>query len=357
MNPSRSFPVLRLIAPNPQHAEAPLTWVAFNEQGLVLDNGCDTIENLPEATHTELVIPARHISALAVNIPPAAGRHTKQIITQALDDYCLGTVASLHFVQGERIANTVLIWALERDWLTQSLAILQTQGREYHTAIAEYMLLPPSSDNIHFAQGQDYCYFRDSQGQFSCIDNASTLALLYPEQNCVEIIEPLKGALLASKVNLLSGDFSKKTALPFSWQDYKKSALLIAILLLVLLAQQVFHWQALSQRNKQLKQDIRQTFATVFPGTPIIDPVAQWQQKFSQAHAQFDALDLASFIADNLQVPIHPHSMDIHDGSIRLVISEQESSLLRGALEKNGHTFEFSPADSGTVRVEIRVQR
>lgn len=356
MNHLADFPVLRVMAPDHIPADT-LLWIGLDAAGVPVDSGHAPVDQLPASQTLEIILPATRVSPLQIALPPAAGRHAGPILAQALDDRLLGKLDSTHYVQGPRHGDNVLVWVVERDWLNQTLAIFTDAGRQASAAIPEYAFLPDCADVV-CASGNDYCYFRDTQGQYACVDSAVTLAALYPDQPIQSITEPLKAK--PAPVNLLTGSFTGKSAFSLNWADYRRTAILTGMLVFLLLIQQVVQWQSLSRREARLQQEIRQTFAAAFPGTPIIDPVLQWQSKQntdSAPGANKDALNLASRIAETMQATIHPRSLDVRDGVLRMVIPETESANARSTLEKTGIPFEFSPVEAGMVRLEIRPKR
>ena len=72
----------------------------------------------------------------------------------------------------------------------------------------------------------------------------------------------------------------------------------------------VAHWRQLENRAARLQHEIRQTFAAAYPGTPIVDPVLQWESKRRESlQVRDDALDTAVRVAARLNLPIRPRGI------------------------------------------------
>lgn len=355
MNRQQDFFTLRLVAIDPNSSET-LVWIGLDADGQTVASGRDLPEALPSSREVEIVLPANRVSAQNILLPHASTRYSQQILSQALEDKLLDKPENTHYVAGPRDGDHVQVWVVARDWLTNVLVSLATIDRTPARVLAEYEFLPASSVLV-CAEADGYVFFRDPQGRHACIDSLATLAALYPDQP----IDPLANWLQSAPqpgTNLLTGPFATKKSYNLDFASFKRSLWLCGALVLLLLILQVFEWQSLARREARLQQDIRQTFATLFPGTPIVDPILQWQSRQADnPNAVKDALNLAAQIAANMQISIRPRSLDVRDGVIRLLVSDADAAAARAALEKMGMVAESSTAEPGTVRLLVRAKR
>lgn len=357
MNRQQDFFTLRLVATSENPSELQ-TWIGLDAEGQMLVCGENSLDQLPSSRELEIILPANRVSAQNILLPQASAGYSQQILSQALEDKLLDKPENAHYVAGPRFGDHVQVWVVARDWLEKLLAALAAINRTPTRVLVEYEFLP-AGENLLCAQGKGYIFFRDPQGRHACIDSLATLQALYPGQTVEPVTNWLHSAAQPG-TNLLTGSFSAKKSYGLKLASFRRSLWLAGVLLLLLLTQQIFQWQSLLRREARLQQEIRQTFATLFPGTPIVDPILQWQSRQSEINSPDsakDALNLAAYIASNMQAAIHPRSLDVRDGVIRLVVAEAEAATARSALEKMGLTVESSPAEPGTTRLLVRPKR
>lgn len=353
-----SYITLRVTAPDKDASEH-LSWIGLAANGEVVASGSDLPEHLPTCRELEIVLPAPRVSAQWITLPQASGRFAGQILAQSLEDRLLDKPEAVHYVQGPRSGENVLVWVVARDWLASTLSRFAAMGKKPLRAVVEYEFLPEDSGLV-CAAGNNYVFFRDAAGRYGCVDSNETLAILYPEQEITQVSMPLYSISTPDKTNLLTGPFAPGSASGLKLIDFRRSFFLAGGLLVLLLLQLVLQWQSLAKHEAKLQQEIRQAFAAAYPGTPIVDPILQWQSKQttgSSANDNKDALNLASWIASNMQTRLHPRSLDVRDGVLRLVLPESDSAAARTALEKISQPYELSPVDAGTVRLVIRPKR
>lgn len=355
MDKSSPIDLLRITLPEEASADA-VEWHAFDAGHTLINRGACSIAELPPCGELQWILPAAAVAGHLVEVPENTGRQQASVIDQALEDLLLCPREDAHVVPARKESGGRLVWVCGRQWLTEVLARWNEAGRHPDSAFAVYDLLP-AGERTTLAKAGGSIIFRTANGQVGSLDDATLAqALLGPEAERIEDLpsRPLQEA----SVSLLTGVFAPRGQFRLNPANFRRSAWLAGALALALLLVAIGHWQQLERREKSLKEEIRQTFAAAFPGTPIVDPVMQWESKrreFSGDPAQRDALDHLSAFALKL-ADIQPRSAEYRDGTIRIVLTESDVARIRPRLEQSGHEFNFSPAESGFSRLDVRVK-
>lgn len=355
MEKSPIIDLLRLQLP-PGELSTQIEWIGFNAQQAITGSGKNLLNALPAHRHLQLILPAAQIAGHIVPAPAHGGRHTLAIATQALEDTLLNDRDDAQITLGQTVGANRIAWVCSKQWLTRVMADLAAAQLYPESAHAEYDLLPQSNDTV-MMPGSAGVLFLTAEGQPGCLEDPATAQALLGHARTLDDERLLSRPLQPGAVNLLSGAFAPRHLGTLTWSQFRRSGWLALALAGVLLLGAIIHWQQLLSREKQLKEEIRQTFAAAYPGTPIIDPVLQWQSKQREGAAgdgQRDALDKLSQFANTLGKGIQPRSAEYREGVIRLVISETDVARLRPKLETSQREFNVTPAEPGFSRVEIR---
>ena len=157
---------------------------------------------------------------------------------------------------------------------------------------------------------------------------------------------------------MLSGRQSVVGRLAFDPRRLSRSAMLLALSASLLLVGHLVYWRQLENRQERLQHEIRQTFATRFPGTKIIDPVLQWESKMRELAplANGDALDALLMLATRVNLPLHPRRIEARDGLIDITLSNAEAAQFKTQLDGAGGT-PLSSAEPGMTRLQFRISR
>lgn len=340
----------------PQDPSASVEWQAFDSARIPAGQGNCAIDALPACRTLEWILPASAVAGHLIPVPENAGRQLNSMIDQALEDTLLGAREDAHIVIGQPQPEGRQVWVCSKRWLAATLECWNQAQRQPDRAFAIYDLLPGDKRTTLAASGDGFV-FRTATGQVGSLDDAELArALLGPDVEPIEnlLVRPLQ----PEATSLLTGAFAPASQFRFDPAHYRRSAWLAGALALVLLAMGIGRWQQLELREKSLKEEIRQTFAAAFPGTPIVDPVMQWESKRRELagdSGQRDALDQLAGFAQTLG-NIQPRSAEFRDGAIRVVLSESDVARIRPQLEQSGQEFNFAPAESGFSRLDVRVK-
>ncbi|WP_153111858.1 type II secretion system protein GspL [Propionivibrio limicola] len=350
------FPILRVLLPADE-AWTILDWYGFAADGTLSAQGESVLAEVPAAGELEILLPARCVSLHRLTLPAQAGKHLDALIGQALEDRLLGNKSDVLAIPGPQQGTERRVWVCSRRWLEGALERLAEAGLHPTRLIPEYELLPETTDATTCAMATGGTIFRTSSGQFGIVHDEESIPALTggaPVQvldsiDCRPCPASCRGSLPKSL-----GRFAKRG---FDVKLLRKSAVLLATSAALLLLGTVIHWRQLESREARLQHEIRQTFATAYPGTPIIDPLLQWESKQREGgQGRGDALDAVIHLAARLNAPIRPRRIESGEGFVRLTLTDSEVAQFKMQLDAFGKP-ETSPAESGFTRLTYRLDR
>jgi general secretion pathway protein L len=351
------FPValLRIDLPaNPDWSE--LAWSSFDAAGQFTAHGQSAPGDLPAHERLDIALPARRVSAHPLSLPAQEKRHLDALVAQAMEDRLLGDKADALCVLGAPAGAIRTLWVCSRGWLEGELARLTAAGLTAGQVFPEYELLPLDVDATTCVATADGTIFRRPDGCVGLVDTPATVALLSGRQAVRLLPERRRLPSPRSVTQMLAAGAAQP--LRFDPRRWRRSALLLAVCAILLLLGNALHWRSLERREAALQHEIRQTFATTFPGTPIIDPLLQWESKLRERAplAGGDALDAVLTLASRLAIPLHPTRIEARDGLLRITLSDTEAAQFKTQLDGAGPP-ESSPAEPGFTRLQFRLAR
>lgn len=351
---STRFTTLRLTLPVRSDVNE-LAWSAFDAAGEFVACGRATPGNLPTHGELDVVVPAGRIAAHRLHLPPREKKHLDALVGQAMDDRLLGDKAdAVSFVAASSGAERT-VWTCSRRWLEGGLERLASAGLRIDRVFPEYELLPLDTAATVGVETPDGIIFRDAERGFGLLDDSANVALLTGQPAVRMLTDWRRLPRPAACTDLLGAGFGKFAKTAFDPRPWRRPALLLAISAALLLLADVIHWRQLEGREKRLQHEIRQTFASAFPGTPIVDPLLQWDSKTREraAVAGGDALDAVLMLAGRLNLPLHPRRIEARDGLVRLTLTDSEAAQFKSQLDAAGSP-ETTPAEAGYSRLQFR---
>lgn len=356
MIPARNLPVVRLVLP-PDDEWNTLVWLGFTADGSVLAQGESALAELPVAGELEILLPARRIAMHELTLPAQAGKHLDALIGQALEDRLLGDKADALAFPGPHQGTQRRVWVCSRRWLEAGLERLVAAGRHPSRLVPEYELLPEGAEATVTAATASGTLFRTVGGQFGLVNDEATILALTGGGALQRVLDLVRRPGPADSLIPLPKSLGRFARRGFNVRQWRRSLALGAVSVVLLLLGTVFHWQQLERRESRLQHEIRQTFATAFPGMPIVDPVLQWESKQREvAQGQGDALDAVILLSSRLNVPLRPRRIEAGDGYVRLVLTDSEVAQFKAQLDAIGQP-ETSPAESGLTRLNYSLGR
>ena len=359
MSAQLHFRLLRLVLPM-NEGEATLDWYGFDANGNFQTAGSAPVDKLPSHDALELVLPAGRVAAHRLSLPAQPGRHLDALIAQALEDRVLGDRADVLAVPGPQEGSQRLVWVLSRQWFEAQLARLAAAGLRVQQAFVDYDLLPRASDSTSdltlIAETPNGLIFRTPDRRTGFVADERQIAALIGDTPLKHIADLYQQPQPTDSVNLMVGPLAGRQPLRFDLRSLRRAAILLALSVCVLLVGQVVRWRQLENREYRLHNEIRQTFATRFPGTPIVDPILQWEskQREQQNRSRSDALDAVLALAARIKAPIHPRRIESRDALVRIVLPDSEVAQFKGQLDNAG-AHESAPAEAGLTRLQYKL--
>ncbi len=342
--------VLRL-APAPL---ALLDWLAFDSVGVQCAHGLPTslAQPWPNTSQLELAIPAAWLTAHRITLPKVSEKQRQQLIAQALEDRVLGKLADFEWVASQPSDGVVTVWVLEQAKLAQLKSWASGQQLNFTRWIPEYALLPEQGDCVAAAAAGLMCRLGDD---FVWLADESELLALAGTQP----VNMLANTQLLAPGKSCASFYRGKSAgvsVQMSWLDWRWSIYLLGVCVGLLLLSVILQWRSLANREVALRQEIRQTFASLYPGVPIVDPMLQWQslQKQGGQVSGGDALDLLYRAAGQMSGELSAESLSVKDGKVTVILSAAAGNSLLAKLNAQGAKVTSSTLPDGRMNLELQ---
>lgn len=319
--------------------DAPASWLIIDGNGArsgSLQNGpiADAL-GLAQGRRTVIVLPASEVTLAEPDLPPVRGAaRLAQAVPFALEENLASDLENLHFAVGTRnpAASATPVAIVARSTLERWRAAWDAAGIHPEAAYAESSLVPAAPNatvlvldegSLHVKRPGEVAFALDALA----LDGALELALgaaddevgehvtfyaaadeYEANKDTIEALRtrtatlqvkllpdgalPLFAAQLPSTkpVNLLQGTYSAPSTWQTGFRQWRVPAALAVATLLVFLGAQGFQLWQLSQANKRLDAEIVQTFNSILPGQPVVDPRAQIQGVLARAGGGHGAL-------------------------------------------------------------------
>lgn len=326
-------------------------WFGFQtEQGVTI-HGQELVD-LPSAEFIDLLIPAAWLTSHRLNLPSVNKKQRDLLINQALEDRILGKLSDLEWVAAPAVDGVTVVWLIEKtrlalikDWVAQS-------GIQFQRWLPEYCLLPSPFSYAHSSVGIMFC----TEQECGCLDSEADLLALYPEQAFKFVAA---NELSLPKQTTVSFYQATKAKLTTHWHEWRTAVLLLIVCVFVYLLSLFMQWRSLSQQESALRQEIRQTFASIFPGVPVVDPILQWQSLQNAAgnqtsNASSDALLQLYKIAAQIDLDVGVDSVEVKAGKVTLVMAENQSAAVLAKLNAQGARVQSNKMPDGRISIEVQ---
>lgn len=347
--------MLRVVLPQDLAAEE-VKWYAFDDKQQLHDQGCCAIQNLPAHKMAQLILPASVVSGYIIPAPNQRGRHQSALIDQMLEDILLDSREDTHVLPAKPEQGRQCVWLCNKHWLAAWQSRWDKFSKAPIKAYAIHDLLPVTAQPVS-ARTVEGHIFRLPDGQTGLLEDFALVEALAGAP-VLQIEKLFERAVANDAVNFLAGLGTANALESLTPARLRRSAWLAGAVCATLMLATVLQWQRLAQREQQLRDGIRQTFAAAFPGIPIVDPYLQWQSltQAGKSQAQADALDQLVQLASQLPA-VRPRSADVRDGQARLLLTESDLVTARAQLQQQGQPFTVAPAEAGFVRLDIPLAR
>ena len=373
--------------------DAPASWVVVDGTGArsgPVHNGpvADAL-GVAQGRRTVVVLPASDVTLAEPDLPPVRGAtRIAQAVPFALEEQLASDLEHLHFAVGARdsSASATPVAIVARNVLERWRAAWEAAGLRPDGAYAESSLIPAAPNATVLVLDENMLHVRkpgtpafvldalelsgalelavtpatdpgehltfyaaaaDYEANRDAIEGLRARTATLQVKLLPDGVLPLLAAQLptARPVNVLQGAYAPPSSLGSQLRHWRLPGALAAATLLVFVAGQGLRLWQLHQAEKRLDAEIAQTFQSILPGQPIVDPRAQVQGVLARAGAGQGALlpaisllaqavsqspssrvEAMSFRAGNLELRIVAPTIEALDG-IRQVMSSQGAQV------------------------------
>jgi len=281
-----------------------------------LESGSDPLSQVPRESgdHPVVLVPGTEVLVTKIEIPGRRGRLLRQSLPYLLEENLVDEVDELHFASGPVTKDGRLpVATVSRERLNLWLSMLAEAGLVVDILIPATMAVPISSDQwTVLLTGQEFLARHGDwqlvSGEAENLGNYLSPAVTDPESpveariiDCnatgnspepagVTVSSTMEAEFMAILVegfnssphfNLLQGDFARGARwldILRRWQLPLAAALVLAILGLTNLTLDYIHLQKEATR---LNREINSTYLQAFPGSRVVNPRAQMEQKLA----------------------------------------------------------------------------
>jgi general secretion pathway protein L len=389
--------------------DAPASWLIIDGNGArsgpVVNGPIGDALALAQARRTVILLPATDITLAEPDLPPVRGAaRIAQAVPFALEEQLASDLENLHFAVGARnpAASATPVAIVARSVLDRWQSVWEAAGIHPDAAYAESSLVPSAPNatvlvldegTLHVKRPGSVAYALDALSLATALDLALAQSTEGGEhvtfyagtvdyESNKDVIEglrertatlqvkllpdgvlPLFAAQLptARAVNLLQGPYAPPSSLGPRLRQWRVPAALAAATLLVFLGSQAVKLWQLRQAEQKLNAEIAQTFESILPGQPMVDPRAQVQGVLARAGAGAGSLlPAVSLLAHAMaQVPSsRVEAMNFRGGvlELRLVAPSVEAlDGIRQAMSSGGAQVDLQATNPRGGQVEGRL--
>ncbi|USD50116.1 type II secretion system protein GspL [Vibrio sp. SCSIO 43153] len=294
--------------------QSTIPWVVWStQQQEVIASGelagwehLDELAAYAEQRQIIALLAASDVVLTEVDIPPGAARQFDSMLPYLVEDEVAQDVDSLHFTVLEKQANSAHVCAVERAWIHTILQRFTSQGLTIKRILPDVLALPVSEHSTAVSLGEQWL-IRHNEYHGAAVDSAWLDLYLsaygqeqtewklesystIPDNNVpdVWVAKPVEMpmALLAkgsvqSNVNVLVGEFKPKSSWGKHWKVWQKTAVAAGVLLVVLVAQQLFTVHKYEAQAQAYRAESERIFRQVFPGKKRIPTVSYLKRQMN----------------------------------------------------------------------------
>ena len=308
-------------------------YAVVNDGGGIAQQGEGALRNLTDVVAASrrvvLLLAGADVNLLSLQVPPLTGARLRAALPGLVEEHILGDPADCVLVAGPSGADGMRpVAVVQRDWLEPLVRTLLAQGARAVVALPSQLCLPLQPGGVSAAINGGELLLR--QGQFSglglALDANPTVALqtaralagdapltLYlPREQLGEynvlLAEAGPGTVLEADdwahwiagANGIAFDLvpglGAAGARQRDWKPWRVPIALAFLGVVVNLAGINIEWLRLRGEANAVHQQMEQTFKSVYPNVPMVDPVAQMRQNITRAQAGAGQISADEFI-------------------------------------------------------------
>lgn len=292
------------------------------DNGAIGQQGEGLLRNLGDlvaaSRRVVLVLAASDVTLLAVQAPPLSGARLRAALPALVEEYVLGDPDDCVLVAGPALADGRRpVAVVQQAWLEPLVRTLLSMGARAVAAVPEQLCLPLQPGSVTAAIGNGELILRQSQyeGLGLALDGSAEVALqtaralageaplvLYVAHDQLGeyrmlLAEAGPGVTLegddwahwiagakGSGIDLVPGLGTAGVARR-DWRRWRWPIRLALLAVLVNIVGLNVEWLRLKREADAVRQQVTQTFRSVYPNQPVVDPVAQMRQNIARARA------------------------------------------------------------------------
>jgi general secretion pathway protein L len=333
--------ILRLLVPAIDHpgTDTPFAWTLADARGTVLREGNGPLAGLPRAETVEAVLPVSRVLFARLKLPKVNAATIRELLPFAVEDRLLADPAQIHAVPGATNARgETLVAVVDRSWLAEVLALCANAGFAPARAVCESALLPSESGHWHAVLGATRSFLVEDDGHAVAFDPpAGAQAPLAVRIACDEAAERdsrpallkvlvgsgvarpdaarwsesvstkvsvsdlqamLAAPLAAGAIDLLAGDFARRTAGLGSLRLPRLAWGLAAAIVVAQVGITTLHWWRLDRERRALEDERESLFRTAFPeAKSVVDPALQMRRNLAELQRARGRPSASDFLA------------------------------------------------------------
>ncbi|MDA0149342.1 type II secretion system protein GspL [Vibrio sp. LaRot3] len=351
------------------------------------DQELSVIADYAKQRQTIVLLSAADVLFKQVTVPAGGARQFETMLPYLVEDDVAQDVEQLHFTVLAKQGAQANVCAVDKQWLSQQLAQLSEFGFNVRKVLPDALALP-DSEGISAVELAGQWLLKKQQYQAVSVESAwlpmmaqsdwvkedeqwlplqafsSLPSLALNEQQEWQQAEPqlvmqmLATQAIASKVNLLTGEFKPKSTVTKHLKIWRKAAIAAVVLLVVLITQNMLHthqaeaqaaayraeseriFRAVSGKKKiptvsYLKRELERE-VTRLSGGRSGDTVLDWLVKLPEAFKAAPDSKLLGFKFDSQRdvVSLEVTSKDFQTFEKMRSTLEQEFTVKQGQLNK-----------------------
>lgn len=333
--------ILRLLVPAVDHpgADTAFAWTLTDARGAMLREGTAPLAAVPKAEVVEAILPVSRVLFARLRLPRVNTATIRELLPYALEDRLLEDPAQIHAVPGATNASgETLVAVVDRNWLAEILDLLARAGFSPARAVCESALLPSQPGGWHAVLGAGRSFLVEDDGHAVAFDRpAGAEPPLAVRIACDEaagrgsrpsalrvLVEPgiarpdaarwsesasvpvtvaeapamLAAPLAAGAIDLLAGDFARRTAGFAALRLPRLAWALAAAIAVAQFGVTTFDWWRLERERRSLEAEREAIFRAAFPeAKTVVDPALQMRRNLADLQRARGRASASDFLA------------------------------------------------------------
>lgn len=336
--------ILRLLLPavDRPSADTPMAWSLADARGAALREGTAALADIPRGDVVEVVLPVSRVLFARLKLPKVNAATIRELLPFAVEDRLLADPDQIHAVPGATNAlGETLVAVVDREWLAQALDVLSRAGLRASRVVCESALLPAGRGRWHAVLGAGRSFLVEDDGHAVAFDQPAggepPLAVrIAAEESAARgarpealsvLVEPglalpdpalwgerigmkvgvatsgtpLAAPIAANAIDLLAGEFSRRSTGAESLRVPRLAWALAAVLVALQAGLTAADWWRLERERRAIEAEREAIFRAAFPeAKTVVDPALQMRRNLAdlqRAHGRAAASDFLALVS------------------------------------------------------------